>query len=102
MDCFAALAMTTWHEPLSIRLHIFLGDNRVGRKSLVDEALLLQPFDLVGDIPDVELAFRVDIGAIADDLLTGRLVYLAMISSSGFVRSLMSALPSLMEARITS
>src|SRR4029078_1726934 len=39
----------------SIRLHILLGDNRVGRKALVDEALLLQPFDLVGDIPDVEL-----------------------------------------------
>src|SRR6266700_3785978 len=53
----------------SIHLHIFLRDDRVRRKSLVDKTLLLQPRDLVVDVPDVEFAVRVDISAIADHLL---------------------------------
>src|ERR1700704_5853290 len=79
LDCFAALAMTVWltaRKPLrtapaspSIRLHIVFGNDRVGIESLVDETLFLQPRDLVADIPNIELAVGVDIGAVADHLL---------------------------------
>src|SRR5665647_3839111 len=48
--------------PASIRLHKIPGDDIGGAKSLVDEALRLQPFDLVADILDVELAVGIDIG----------------------------------------
>src|SRR5829696_9192876 len=48
----------------SIRLHIFLRDDRICPKSLVDKAMLLQPCDLVADVLDVELAVGIDIGAI--------------------------------------
>src|SRR5674476_1005234 len=53
----------------SIRLHKVVGNNEVGIESLVDETLLLQPVYLAADILDVELAGRVDIGAVADHLL---------------------------------
>src|SRR5581483_9184862 len=53
----------------SIRLHIGLVDDGLRIKTLVDEALLLQPFDLVVDVLHVELAVGIDIGAIADHLL---------------------------------
>src|SRR5947199_10646449 len=56
----------------SIRLHILVGYDRVGTKSLVDETLLLQPADLVCHVPHVELAVRIDIGAVADYLLEGK------------------------------
>src|SRR5215472_831390 len=56
----------------SIRLHIGLVDDGIGIEPLVDKALLLQPFDLVVDVLDVELAARIDIGAVADDLLEGQ------------------------------
>src|SRR5271163_4113124 len=65
MDCFAALAMTD----TLVRLHELFRNNRVGIESLVDKASALQPFDLVVDIFDVELALPIDIGAIADHLL---------------------------------
>src|SRR4051812_3660603 len=54
---------------ISIRLHVIFCDDRIDRKSLIDESLLLQPAELVGDVVDVEPAFRVDIGAVADHLL---------------------------------
>src|SRR5262245_1046351 len=69
LDCFASLAMTVVAASCSIRLHIFLRDNGIDRKPLVDKALLLQPFDLVADILHVELAVGIDIGAVAHHLL---------------------------------
>src|SRR5216684_7330695 len=53
----------------SIRLHIVLGDDRIGREPLVHKTLFLQPAYLVADIFDVELAVGIDIGAVADHLL---------------------------------
>ena len=41
----------------------------IDAKSLVDETLLLQPFDLVADILHIQLAVGIDIGAVAHDLL---------------------------------
>jgi hypothetical protein len=87
---------------LSIRLHEILVDDRIRIKTLIHETLALQPFDLVVDVPDVKLAVGIDIGAIADHLLDRKLVYLAMISSNGLVWSLIVALPSFTDARITS
>src|SRR5579859_3581419 len=56
-------------ETVSIRLHEILVDDGVRAKTLVDKALALQPFDLVVDILDVELAIGIDVGAVADHTL---------------------------------
>src|SRR6266849_5414670 len=73
LDCFVRFAPRNdgfkIGELPSIRLHIVLGDDRIGREPLVHKTLFLQPAYLVADIFDVELAVGIDIGAVADHLL---------------------------------